>query len=64
MLLHKLFCLPLIGHYEVFFKSGGLSEIGTYHENILDGEIKIYNEDGVMVKQLLYEKGIEKRSSL
>ena len=42
-----------------FYPSGKLESIGVYKDNILNGEYKEYDENGNLIKEILYKDGIE-----
>ena len=42
-----------------FYPSGNLQSVGVYKGNILNGEYKEYDENGNLIKEILYKDGIE-----
>ena len=42
-----------------FYSSGKLESVGVYKGNILNGEYKEYDENGNLIKEILYKDGIE-----
>ncbi|VTX48462.1 MORN repeat variant [Fusobacterium nucleatum] len=42
-----------------FYPSGKLKSVGVYKANILNGEYKEYDENGNLIKEILYKDGIE-----
>ena len=42
-----------------FYHSGKLESVGVYKGNILNGEYKEYDENGNLIKEILYKDGIE-----
>ena len=42
-----------------FYPSGKLKSVGVYKGNILNGEYKEYDENGNLIKEILYKDGIE-----
>ena len=42
-----------------FYPSGKLESVGVYKDNILNGEYKEYDENGNLIKEILYKDGIE-----
>ena len=45
-----------------FYPSGKLKSVGVYKGNILNGEYKEYDENGNLIKEILYKDGIEAKN--